>query len=227
MPTPSRAAPSRRFQYLLVIGVLSAVLGVVTVLQVRSQAEVVRSLEGQDNASLAFSIDELHRGNDALQQQAQELVGQRERLRAGGVTDAKAALEEDRARLRVVVGQAPVHGPGVTLTVDAPLTSLDLQDATNTLRAAGAEALSINDRRVVPGTVFRQSGSAVSIDGAEARGPWTLAAIGDATRLTDTADLMTRSLRADKRVRSAEYRFESDVQIRATVGLKPFVYGTT
>lgn len=227
MRAPSRGVASDRSHYLLVIGLLSAVLGVVTVLQVRSQAEVVRSLEGQDNASLAFSIDELHRGNDALQQQAQQLVGQRDRLRTSGGTEANAALEEDRARLRVVVGQSPVHGPGVTLTVDAPLTSLDLQDATNNLRAAGAEALSINDRRIVTGTVFRQSGSAVSIDGAETRGPWTLAAIGDATRLTDTADLMTRSLRADKRVRSADYRIQSDVQIRVTVSLKPFVYGTT
>ena len=216
---------TRQLQYLLVVGLLSAVLALVTVLQVRSQAEVARSLEGQDNASLAFSIDDLHRANDALQAEAGALAAQRDRLRASGGNEAAGALQDEQQRLRVVEGLAAVHGPGVVVSVDAPLTSLDLEDATNDLRVAGAEAVSINNRRIVTGTAFRQSGPAVSIDGAEVRGPWTLAAIGDAPRLADAADLMTRSLKADSRVRSAGYRLERDVEIRATVGLRPFVYG--
>lgn len=219
--------PSRRVQHLVAVGLLSALLAVVTVLQVRSQAEVVRSLEGQDNASLAFSIDDLHRSNDALEVQSAALANQRERLRTSGESEATSALQDEQARLRVIEGLVPVHGPGVTITVEAPLTSLDLQDATNNLRIAGAEAVAINDRRVVASTVFRQSGAAVSIDGSEVRGPWSLVAIGDPSRLTDAVDLMTRSLRADSRVRSASYREASDVQIRSTVNLRPFVYGTS
>jgi uncharacterized protein YlxW (UPF0749 family) len=65
------------------------------------------------------------------------------------------------------------------------------------------------------------------MDGASVSGPWTFLAIGDPVRLSDVAEQMTRSLRADGRVRSAGYRMEDRVEIRATVGQRPFVYGTT
>jgi hypothetical protein len=38
------------------------------------------------------------------------------------------------------------------------------------------------------------------------------------------ADLMSQQLRADRRVRSATYRVEADIVIRAVITEKPFVY---
>ncbi len=209
----------------LVVGLLTTVVAFVAVIQVRSQAEVVRSLEGQDNTSLAFLIDDLHRGNDRLAEQAAALSAQRDSLRAGGGT-AGAALQEEADRLRVVNGLVPVHGPGVTITVDAPLTSTDLQDAINNLRGGGAEAVAIGDRRVITGSVLKQSGNAVTVDGVALHGPWSMTAIGDPVGLPAAAGLMTRDLRADPRVRSAAYQVSPDLQIRSTVGPRPFVYGS-
>ena len=54
--------------------------------------------------------------------------------------------------------------------------------------------------------------------------PWTIATIGDATRLAQVADLMTHQLKTDRRVRQANYRVETDVAIRSVVSVKPFVY---
>jgi len=224
MPGPSE----RRRANAVAVGVLAAAVAFVGVLQVRSQAEVVRSLEGQDNTSLAFLIDDLHRANASLSHQAAALAVQRDTLRsAGGAEAAGLALGDEAQRLRVVEGLVPVHGPGVVITVDAALQPLDLQDAVNNLRAAGAEALAVNDRRILTGTVFRSAAGAVAVDGVGARGPWLFAAIGDPLRLAATADLMTRSLQADKRVRSAAYHSDPDLQIRATTSLRPFVYGST
>jgi len=121
----------------------------------------------------------------------------------------------------------PVHGPGLVMTIDAPLTRLDLEDAVNNLRASGAEQMAINDHRVVTGTVFRQSGSAVAIDDDSAHGPWTIVVIGNQDRLASVVELMVQSLRADKRVRQVGYRMEPDLVIRATVSERPFVYGTS
>ena len=84
------------------------------------------------------------------------------------------------------------HGPGVTIFIDAPLSSIDVQDALNNLQAGGAEAVAINDRRVITGTVVKQGDNAVLLDGAPTRGPWRFIAIGDKDRLRTTADLMTR-----------------------------------
>jgi len=210
----------------VVVGALTALLAFIGTVQLRSQAEVQRTLEGEDPAALAFLIDDLHRANDALAAESFALTGERDALRNGGAPDATAQLAAEAERLRVVAGSVPVHGPGITLTVDAPLSALDLEDAFNNLRSGGAEAIAVNDHRVVVGTIIDNDTAGVSVDGVLTRGPWTVAAIGDPDRLQTTGDLMTRSLRSDPRVRRADYRFETELAIRATVAPRPFVYGT-
>lgn len=220
------ARVSRRTRSTIVVALLSGVIALVTVLQLRSQAEVQRSLAGQDNAGLAFLIDDLHRGNDQLAAEATNLAAQRDRVKSGdGQTGA--AFADERMRLRLIEGLDPVRGPGVVINADAPLSALDLQDAVNNLRLAGAEAIAINDRRVVTGTAIQQRDAPVTIDDVRVGGPWTFLAIGDPSKLTDGAESMTRQLQASKRVRSASYRFESDLRIRATVASRPYVYGSS
>jgi len=216
----------RRNRYALVIGLLTAVLAFIAVVQVRSQAEVVRSLEGQDSTSLAFLIDDLHRANDALASDHAVLAARRDALRGGSNQEADAQLNAEASQLRVIEGLVPVHGPGVLITIDAPLTALDLQDAVNTMRVAGAEVMSLNDHRIVTGTVIKPAGDGINIDGSTARGPWLLAAIGEPTRLAGAADQVTRALRDDPRVRRADYRSQDDLSIRSTVVQRPFVYGS-
>jgi len=218
---------SHRGVTLIIVGILSAAVAFLGVVQIRSQAEVVRSLEGQDNTSLAFLIDDLHRANDALGAQAGELTARRDQLRLTGAAGADPVLQDEGQRLRALEGLVPVHGPGLVMTIDAPLTRLDLEDAVNNLRASGAEQMAINDHRVITGTIFRQSGSAVTIDGDAAHGPWTIVVIGNQDRLASVAELMLQSLRSDKRVRRVSYRMEPDLVIRATVSERPFVYGTS
>lgn len=208
-----------------VIAVFAGILAYVGVIQVRSQAEVVRSLEGQDNTSLAFLIDDLHRANDALGTETGTLTARRDSLKQGS-QPAGPVLSDEAQRLRIVEGTLPVHGPGVVISVDAPLQQFDLQDAINNLHAGGAEAISINDRRVITGSVIRQTGSNLTIDGVSVRGPWTFVAIGDPSRLNTTGDQMTRSMKTDPKVRDVSYRSANDVAIRAVINQRPYVYGT-
>lgn len=209
------------------VALVTGLVALLAILQLRSQAEVQRSLDTQDNTSLAFLIDDLHRANDSLQSEITTLTVQRDGLRRSGAPAAQPALEAERERLRVIEGLDSAHGPGIVMNVDAPFTAIDLQDAVNNLRVAGAEAIAVNDHRVIASTVVRQSGSTVTIDGDAVGGPWTFQAIGDPVRLGDVAEQMTRSLRGDARVRSASYRSEDRVEIRATIAQRPFVYGTT
>jgi uncharacterized protein YlxW (UPF0749 family) len=224
---PAPATRSDRPRRPIIVAMVTGLVALLAILQLRSQAEVQRSLDTQDNTSLAFLIDDLHRANDSLQGEIATLTAQRDGLRRSGVRAAQPALQTERERLRVIEGLDPVHGPGVVLNVDAPFTAIDLQDAVNNLRVSGAEAIAVNDHRVIASTVIRQGGSTVTIDGDAAGGPWTFQAIGDPVRLGDVAEQMTRSLRADGRVRSASYRSEDRVEIRATIAQRPFVYGTT
>ncbi len=208
----------------VIVGVVVLLVTALTVIQVRSQAEVARSLEGQDNTSLAFLIDDLHRSNDQLAQEELTLAAQRDVLRGGGTAAADTQLTAEAKRLRIVEGLDPVTGPGVTITVDAALNEVDLQDAVNNLRLGGAEAVTVSGHRVVMGSVIRRSGGILSIDGEEVHGPWLFEAIGDPAQLASAANQMTRTLRADPRVRSAGYQASAELSLAAVVRPRPFVY---
>ena len=208
----------------VVVGLVVLLVTALTVIQVRSQAEVARSLEGQDNASLAFLIDDLHRSNDQLSQEESSLASRRDALRGGGPVAADAELQAEATRLRIVEGLEPVIGPGVTITIDAPLNEIDLQDALNNLRLGGAEAIALAGHRVVMGSVIRRSGAGIEIDGSPAHGPWIFEAVGDPVLLTAAAEQMTRTLRADPRVRSAAYEASSALSLSEVLRPRPFVY---
>jgi uncharacterized protein YlxW (UPF0749 family) len=200
-------------------------VALVATIQIRSEVEVQRSLVGIDPTSLAFLIDDLHRANEALDAEKTDLTSKRTQLQSGQSGAADQVLGTEADHLRAVEGLVPVHGPGVVLEVDASgLGVLDLQDALNNLSSGGAEAIDVNNSRVVMGAAISPSGSGVAINGAAITAPWTISVIGDPTRLGIVADLMTQQLRADRRVRVASYRVESDIVIRSVISAKPFVY---
>ncbi|HKB33607.1 MAG TPA: DUF881 domain-containing protein [Candidatus Dormibacteraeota bacterium] len=220
-PGPQRRSTGRAIS----VWVIALLVALVATVQIRSQAEVERSLVGIDTTSLAFLIDDLHRANDSLQAEAADLQARQATLRSGTSGAADQVLNDEANRLRAIEGLVPVHGPGVVIVIDATgLTALDLQDALNNLAAGGAEATSVNDHRVVTGVSIEQTTAGVVIDGSVVPPPWTITTIGDANRLAEVANLMTQALTADRRVREATYRMESDVVIRSVVSSRPFVY---
>jgi uncharacterized protein YlxW (UPF0749 family) len=226
MSTRVRAASRRRpTGRAISVWVIALLVAMVATVQIRSQAEVERSLVGVDTTSLAFLIDDLHRANDSLQSETADLEARDATLRTGTSGAADQVLTDEANRLRAIEGLVPVHGPGVVIVIDATgLTALDLQDAINNLAAGGAEATAVNGLRVVTGVAIEQTSAGVAIDGVVATPPWTITTIGDANRLTEVADLMTTALDADRRVLQATYRAEPDVAIQAVVSARPFVY---
>lgn len=207
------------------VWLIALLVALVATVQIRSQAEVERSLVGIDTTSLAFLIDDLHRANDSLAVEKTDLSQRQVALQSGSNAAADQALNDEASRLRAIEGLVAVHGPGVVMVIDANgLTALDLQDALNNLAAGGAEAIDVNDRRIVMGVPVDQTSGGVAIGGVVVAAPWTILVIGDANRLAEVASLMTQQLRADRRVRQATYRVESDVEISSVVSQKPFVY---
>ena len=215
----------RRSGRAIEIWLIALLVALVATVQIRSQAEVERSLVGTDTTTLAFLIDDLHRANDALSVEAADLMQRKAALQSGGSPAADQELTAEANRLRAIEGLVPVHGPGIVMVVDASgLQALDLQDALNNLAVAGAEAIAVNDRRVGVGVPIVQASGGVSIDGEVIAAPWTISAIGDANRLAEAADAMTQQMRADRRVRQATYRVETGIDIRAVTTERPYVY---
>jgi uncharacterized protein YlxW (UPF0749 family) len=207
------------------VWLIALLVALVATVQIRSEAEVERTLVGVDPTSLAFLIDDLHRANDSLSAETTDLAQRRAVLQSGSSGAADQVLADEANRLRAVEGLIPVHGPGIVIVIDAEgLQALDLQDALNNLAQGGAEAIEVNDRRIVVGVPVEQASGGVEVGGVLITAPWTISVIGDPTRLADVGDLMTQQLRANRRVRQATYRVAPDIVIRSVVSAKPFVY---
>lgn len=89
-------------------------------------------------------------------------------------------------------GSLPVSGPGIVVTVDdAPdatqaqglVLDSDLSRLVNGLWEAGAEAVSINGRRMSALTPIRAAGAAITVDFVSLSPPYRVEAIGDARTL--------------------------------------------
>jgi uncharacterized protein YlxW (UPF0749 family) len=112
-------------------------------------------------------------------------------------TGAEATVTNRVDRLAAQSGFGPVSGPGVVITVDdAPngeaVRAKDLRLLVNGLWEAGAEAISINGKRLTGRSALFNSGEAINLNGAPPLSPpYVVSAIGD--RDTLEANLLDTS----------------------------------
>lgn len=136
--------------------------------------------------------------NEALLQQIVELQGDISKYRdqvsqSGGATDI---LKTELNRAEMVAGLTDVEGSGITVTLkdgtQNQATGTIVYDDNygivhdsyvlmflNELRAAGAEALSINDERILATSEIRCAGPTISINNTKKAAPFEIKAIGD------------------------------------------------
>lgn len=123
--------------------------------------------------------------------------GVRERAGEGSaeVDDLVRRVEQ----LRQVVGLQAVEGPGVVVELsDSPrpattrdeLTDLRIQDVdlqlvANALWRSGAEAVSVNGRRLTATSAIRKAGTAILVNYRAVSSPYLIVAIGDPDALRD------------------------------------------
>ncbi len=166
------------------ISVLAFVLGFMLVLQIRTVSPAYKEMiSQQSDADRAAYLLQLYNNVVDLREQVGKLGSQITGYKTN--QDDATKLLHDVNDMRAQNGAAPVAGPGVTVEIDGDVTMFDLQDMTNELRNAGAEAIALNGKRVVLRTVIGGDGTTayVSIDGAPVHGPYKLQAIGSPSDL--------------------------------------------
>ncbi|MDQ6713341.1 MAG: DUF881 domain-containing protein [Candidatus Dormibacteraeota bacterium] len=220
----SRSAEgTARAQRLIVVSLIAIGLGFLVVVQLRSQAAVARTLAAQDDTSVALLINDLNRANNQLIQQGAALSQQetqiREALTAGG-TDAQA-IKKELTTLREVNGNVPVHGPGLHIRIQGTIMDFELQDALNSLRHAGAEAIALNGQRIIGSTSVQSRGDTLLINGHAVSSPLSLLVIGDPEQLGPAADLSASSLQTRVQV---QIQRQTDLAITEVVTPRPLIY---
>ena len=186
----------------LTLAMTCLVLGMLLVVQMRSQSSARQTGSAEDWQRV---VADLVDNNARLREEIQALEAELAAIRAvEGRGALLQSLVDETNQLRIANGLVEVSGPGVEVVVSGPITVLDLQDLINELRNGGAEALTVNGRRIVAWSAINTDGVYVTVDGQPVLPPYRLEAIGDAetmdTALVRPGGLVSLLQQADERV---------------------------
>ena len=176
--------PPRMTRAQLIVALLLFVLGLGLAIQVRSTSSDNGVLRGARQEDLVRILTELDNRSQRLQDEKRGLDSQRSELETSSDRAAEA-LRQTRQKdleLGVLAGTVAAQGPGITLTIRDPhggVQADSLLDTLQELRAAGAEAIQINDVRVVADTYFTDGTGGVLIDGHKVSQPYAFKVIGN------------------------------------------------
>jgi uncharacterized protein YlxW (UPF0749 family) len=189
------AASGRPGTYALVALALFGVLVATAALQTSRGADQSAS----SHASLVSQVQERKAALTRRRAEVRDLTAQVSTLQAQdrtGATQERTAAARS-ARLGVLSGATPVHGPGVLVRVDdAPgavdaqhqVQAPDLQKLVNGLWQVGAEAVSLNGQRLTALTSIRDAAGAITVNYRSLSPPYTLQAVGNPKKMG--ADLL-------------------------------------
>jgi uncharacterized protein YlxW (UPF0749 family) len=174
--------PPRVTRAQLIVALLLFGLGLGLAIQVSSTSDkgVLRGARQED---LVRILDELDDRTQRLEEEKQRLVAQRTELESSSdqAEEARKQTLEKERQLGVLAGTVGAQGPGITLTVNDPHGAVEadrLLDTIQELRAAGAEAIQINDVRVVANTYFSEGDGGIQVDGKKIAAPYRFKVIG-------------------------------------------------
>lgn len=186
----------------LLAAVLALALGFAIATQVHQTQ--TQSLSGLREDELVRVLDDVQQDNTRLGDEIQSLQAARDKLLSGvaGSSEARAAAQQRLDSLGILAGTVPATGPGITITILDPkdgVTAALMLDTLEELRDAGAEAVQVDDVRVVASSYFSDtSDGGLTLSGEAISSPYRLRAIGDAATLAAAMDIpggVTESVR--------------------------------
>lgn len=186
----------------LPVTLVAIALGFLISLQINTQKNVTAAgqINQQRSEAMKTVLNNSMIQNARLQEEHRDLSNRLEQARQQGGTDSGVLTEI--SQIRMMDGTQSVQGPGIVITIDDrkqgqkvvfPITADDLLRIINTLKFAGAEAISLNGQRIVSSTAIVLSGSStilvnqVPINRPQGV-PYEILAIGNQDTLDDYVD---------------------------------------
>ncbi len=167
------------------IALVTFILGVLVIAQIRSQA-VNAGLANQTAQDLTLLVANLNTQNEELRGEVATLERQ-----LAALTDARARgqsaagqLREDLDRIQAWAGLRAVTGSGISVRVSGEIDGQGVEDFLNELHNAGAEAIAIEGVRIVQGSVVAGPRGALSVENSALGASFEIRAIGSSQILT-------------------------------------------
>ncbi len=180
----------------LVIGVICVVLGVFIAIQFKTvQANYLDGLmPNQRSAQLMNELTTLRDEKKNMVVELETLQAEIDKITtsASGGNAIVKTLQDQVTRFKALAGYTDLSGQGVVLTIDNQPAAFsggldanivdDFQQlliVINELNAAGAEAIAINDQRILSMSEIRTAGGYLSINAQQYKPPFAIKAIGN------------------------------------------------
>lgn len=202
--------------------------GVIPLAKAQGYAAALKKANAERDAALAELNEYKDRVNEMEKAMSDEDVSLKDVLK-------------DQDKYKMAAGLADVHGPGVVISLDDPLpiagaeaennsiliygTQEYLLKLVNRLKDGGAEAISVNEYRIVATSEISLAGNNININGKPTAPPYTIKAIGNpdtiASAITMRAGIVDSMREDGLRVSIAK---QEDVEVKAYDGIVRFRY---
>lgn len=159
-------------------------------------------IRGSDAPRLVDMVHDEQAVVDELTDRRDSLAAATETVHGGSPDAALAAMRERDRQLSTIAGLGEVHGAGLVVTLtdaqrdaqgrfprdaspdDLVVHQQDIQAVLNAMWSAGAEAVQVQDQRVIATSAVRCVGNTLLLNGRTYSPPYTITAIGDADAMS-------------------------------------------
>lgn len=214
---------------------VSLFLGLIISFQFRTNSSVGSGIPTERYQELTIEKKQVESDLTNLEEEVADLTAKIEEARKGR-TEAADVLESELNKIKLYAGLTPLAGPGVEIIMENPpqthsgagfynIRDEDLLKVINDLRGAGAEAISINDQRILATSEVRQAGNHINVNLTRLSPPYRITAIGNPGTLKSSLEIkggLVEYLAANGTI--VEVRQSDDVQVPAYSGPMRFDY---
>ena len=228
----------------ILIGCTCVILAVCITVQMRTMQKqdstVSQSINNDELKNKFLEVKEKYNTiTAALDKSNKQLESKRTEI-TNNDSDSKSKTEELK-RNNMLLGLTDVTGEGVIVTVqdgqapknadnlsDYLVHDGDLREIVNELSNSGAEAISINDQRIVSPTYINCVGSVISINGEKVGSPFVIKAIGNKASLYGGINRPGNYIEVYmKDYTSVDVKKANNISIKKYNGAIKFKYATT
>lgn len=185
-------------EFVFTITFICFVLGLIFTMQIKTVKKNTETTTLTRTTELQAQYAELKKEYDSLSETLAEKEKQIQDYRNAQTEDeTKELLKQDLTNALKNAGLTDVRGPGVVITMNDSLENFgtgvdlnsylvhdeDLLNVVNELKATGAEAISVNDQRIIAMSEIRCAGTTILVNGKRLSPPYVIKAIGDSASL--------------------------------------------
>ncbi|MDF2865595.1 MAG: hypothetical protein K0R72_404 [Clostridia bacterium] len=188
----------------ILIGVTMFFLTMMLTAQMKTVNSTTEILQGKRESQLIDDLVQLQRKYNDLKADHDESVKIVEEYKSNSATNSQliSSMTDELKRLSISSGTVNVKGEGIVIVLtdgtkvlepdlrqDSLVHDSDLLTVVNELKAAGAEAISINGQRVIATSAIRCAGPIIQVNYQRVAAPFTVKAIGNAQYLESAINI--------------------------------------